>query len=354
MSGERSTGEPSADGTEGGDPDTHVLVLAAPSYDRELLLEALEPRYSVEATVDVDRLDEPFDCCLLDEAAFRRLVDAGATEPAASDDPFRPYVLLLDPESALADRASVWDHVDDVVTLPVSTVELTTRVGNLIDHRRSEQRTAERARTIQRQNDRLEEFASIVSHDLRNPLNVAEGHLSGARERSSDEALDEVAWAHDRMRRLIEDVLAVAREGAAATEPEPVDLATAAGECWRGVDTGAATLVVDTERTIEADPDGLGQLLGNLFRNAVEHGGADVTVTVGDLDDGFYVADDGPGIPAEDLERVFETGFTTNDDGTGLGLEIVRRTAGAHDWTVSAAEADGGGARFAVRGVDAP
>jgi signal transduction histidine kinase len=98
----------------------------------------------------------------------------------------------------------------------------------------------------------------------------------------------------------------------------------------------------------------LSQLLENLFRNAVEHGGDDVTVNVGSLPGGFYVADDGPGIPAADRESVFEPGFTTNDDGTGFGLEIVEAVASAHGWDVrvtDAAEGEGG-ARFEFTGVD--
>ena len=86
--------------------------------------------------------------------------------------------------------------------------------------------------------------------------------------------------------------------------------------------------------------------------DTAEHGGADVTVTVGALDDGFYVADDGHGIPESMRETVFEAGYSTAEDGTGFGLRIVERVADAHGWTVDAAESEGGGARFEVRGVE--
>jgi signal transduction histidine kinase len=84
----------------------------------------------------------------------------------------------------------------------------------------------------------------------------------------------------------------------------------------------------------------------------VEHAGEDVTVTVGDLDGGFYVADDGPGIPESDRERVFETGYSTSDGGTGFGLEIVATVATAHGWDVRVTDAADGGARFEFTGVD--
>jgi signal transduction histidine kinase len=64
------------------------------------------------------------------------------------------------------------------------------------------------------------------------------------------------------------------------------------------------------------------------------------------------VADDGPGIPPERRDLVFEHGFTDSPDGTGFGLAIVRSIVEAHGWTVSVTESETGGARFEVRGVD--
>jgi signal transduction histidine kinase len=94
--------------------------------------------------------------------------------------------------------------------------------------------------------------------------------------------------------------------------------------------------------------------LENLFRNSVDHGGVDVTITVGALDggDGFYVADDGEGIPEAEREKVFDTGYTTTSDGTGFGLNIVAEIAEAHGWAVEAVEAADGGARFEFTGVE--
>jgi signal transduction histidine kinase len=139
---------------------------------------------------------------------------------------------------------------------------------------------------------------------------------------------------------------------------------------------------VAADRKLAADPDRLASLLENLFRNSVEHGstgsrpqaddsvehgstgsrpraGDEVTdadravaVEVGALPDGFYVADDGPGVPEDRRDRVFERGYSTTREGTGFGLSIVEEIAAAHGWTVAATEADGGGARFEVTGVD--
>ncbi|MFW5919849.1 MAG: sensor histidine kinase, partial [Halanaeroarchaeum sp.] len=125
-------------------------------------------------------------------------------------------------------------------------------------------------------------------------------------------------------------------------------------ECWRTVETVDADLEVETTTILSADGDRVRRALENLFRNAVEHGGDEVTITVGDLDEeGFYVADDGPGIPPDDRGDVFDPGHTSNETGTGFGLAIVQEIAQAHGWSISATESESGGARFEITGVDA-
>ncbi|KDS90388.2 HTR-like protein [Halorubrum saccharovorum] len=154
------------------------------------------------------------------------------------------------------------------------------------------------------------------------------------------------------METLIDDLLTLARDGEGVEETERVSLGEFAETCWDGVETAGASLRVETDRAILADRSRLRQLFENLLRNAIEHASEDVTVTVGDLDGGFYVADDGSGIPENDRERVFETGYSTNEDGTGFGLEIVETVAEAHGWDVRVTDAAGGGARFEFTGVD--
>jgi len=241
---------------------------------------------------------------------------------------------------------------------------LVAHTARTIDRIEYENELEARQRTLERQNDRLEKFVDVVSHDLRNPLSVAMGELELARETGDDAHLDAVAVEHDRMAELIEDLLTLARDGRPVQSRESVAVADCARTSWRHVDTADASLVVDATTTVDADRGRLGRLFENLFRNAVEHGStrdtdadggrADAggaTVTVGDLSDGggFYVADDGPGIPASDREDVFERGYSTRESGTGFGLAIVREIADAHDWTASVATAESGGARFEIR-----
>jgi len=204
---------------------------------------------------------------------------------------------------------------------------------------------------LKRERNRLEEFASIVSHDLRNPLNVAQGHLQLARKDCESEHLDAITRAHERMGTLINDLLTLARQGEQVTDTEAIDLATLTENCWRNVATAEATLTTDVSRAIKADKARLQQLLENLIRNAIDHGGPDVTVEVGDLEDGFYVADDGPGIPEENREQVFKSAYSTVQDNTGFGLAIVTEIVDAHGWDVTITESASGGAQFTITGV---
>jgi PAS domain S-box-containing protein len=212
----------------------------------------------------------------------------------------------------------------------------------------------ETERRLKRQNERLDKFASVVSHDLRNPLNVAELRLDLAQREFDSEDLDQVERAHDRMRTLVENVLALARKGDTVEDPDVVDIQRVAETCWQTTDTDEATLVLETEGTVRAEETRLRSLFENLFRNAVEHAGGNATITVGELEDGhgIYVADDGPGIAEHVRDNLFEFGATSEDDGTGFGLAIVREIVEAHGWEVVATDGDDGGARFEITGVE--
>ncbi|WP_324759829.1 sensor histidine kinase [Haloarcula montana] len=198
------------------------------------------------------------------------------------------------------------------------------------------------------QNERLEEFTGIVSHDLRNPLQVVDGKIELARQTGDLSHLDDASDAVDRMETMLEELLHLAREGQTIDEKAEVDLESACRAAWGVVGTETATLVVETDTTVVADGTRLRQVFENLFRNAVEHGGEDVTVTVGSFDGGFYVADDGPGIPEGARGDIFELGVTSESDGTGFGLAIVERIVEAHGWTIDYTDSEDGGARFEV------
>ena len=255
-----------------------------------------------------------------------------------------------------------------------------------------------RERQLERQNERLDRFTSVVSHDLRNPLNVAVGRAELARQECDSDHLAAVETAHARMHTLIGDLLQLARDGKPVAEPDVVDLSGVVDTCWAGVETADAQLRNEASRRIEADRDRLQQVFENLFRNAVEHGstgsrsdprgnvvergstsnrtgsgdnvehgstgsraqpddaieyGADaVTITVGEFDGGIYIEDDGAGIHADDREAVFEAGYSGSAGGTGFGLSIVAEIVEAHGWDLRVTDGTDGGARFEITGIE--
>jgi PAS domain S-box-containing protein len=198
---------------------------------------------------------------------------------------------------------------------------------------------------------RLEQVASVLSHDLRNPLSVASGSVQLAIEDDTTEPLSSARTALQRMDDIIDDALAMTGIADTTETVDPTDLEAAAEQAWETVDTDAAELVVGDVGTVQADADGLRRLLENTFDNAVTHGDAEV-VTVEATADGFAVADDGTGIPADERAAVLEMGYSTKPEGTGLGLAIVEAVADAHGWSLSVEESDEGGARVVVGGVE--
>ncbi|MFU1781992.1 sensor histidine kinase [Haloarcula japonica] len=223
-----------------------------------------------------------------------------------------------------------------------------------------------RREAIEQRNERLNEFAAVVAHDLRNPLNVASGQLELERMDRDSEHLETAATAMNRMETLIDRTLTLARSGHVISDTEAVALGELVDSCWEAVPTADATLENEVTAVIDADPDRLRHLFENLFRNAVEHGptsgrpeadnnldhgSTDLTVRVGEMAGGFYVADNGSGIPPEKRDVVLDDGYTTTDGEGGLGLAIVQRIVEAHGWEIDVTESDDGGTRFEITDI---
>lgn len=238
-------------------------------------------------------------------------------------------------------RSIAINRLDDpmIEGIPVTSIDITDRKSH--------------EEELKRQNERLEEFVGVVSHDLRNPLNVATGHLSLVAEECDSDSLDAIDRALTRMNQLISELLTLARSGETVSDPEHISLTTIAHRAWNTVETLDANINVETQTKVSADPNRIQQLFENLFRNAVEHGGNDVSVTVGDMhnQNGFFVEDTGPGIPLDEREKVFESGYTTVESGAGFGLSIVDQIVQAHGWNIEITESDIGGARFEITGI---
>ncbi|WP_336002519.1 PAS domain S-box protein [Halorientalis halophila] len=207
-------------------------------------------------------------------------------------------------------------------------------------------------RELERQTERLEELIGAVSHDLRNPLNVISGRIELAREvEDGAEHFEAVKRSTARMETLIDDLVTLARKGKTVRQTESVDLGPLVEAVWAELETADATLAAETDRRLDADEGRLRRLLEQALENAVVHGGESVSITVGDVADGFYVEDDGPGIPADDRERLLEYGETTEHDASGLGLALIRRIGEAHGWSVAITDGTSGGTRIEITGL---
>ena len=282
-----------------------------------------------------------------------------------------------------ADTGAVQSAIDGVIETPDSPQRFTFRMRNaagewryfqsvcenhlddpfvggiIVSSRDITEREKQRAK-IQEQNERLDKFASVVSHDLRNPLNVAQGRLEFCDD-SDGEHLSAIERSLDRMEAMIDDLLTMARAGETVEDTDPVALADAVRDAWEHAESSdcECELLVPEGMTVEADRDRLLHVFENLFRNAAEHNTTPLTVRVGSLDtanddsgQGFFIEDDGSGIPEDDRETVFEHGYSTSNDGTGFGLSIVEDIVEAHGWEVRVTESPEGGARYEITGVE--
>ena len=236
------------------------------------------------------------------------------------------------------------DHVFRVHTVPIRDKDGEVFAGMQI----APDITSERQQTekLKNQNDKLKEFSSVISHDLRNPITTARGHLKMAEQKDDLSKLEDIEESLDRMEALIEDVLSLARSGLTIDDMEPVSLRSITRKAWSQVKSNGTDIEIGGEIVIEADGNRLRELLGNLFRNTIEHAETERRIRVGKCYDGFYIEDDGIGIPEDDREKIFETGHSTSEEGTGLGLAIVKQIAEAHGWTIDVSESSTGGTRF--------
>ncbi len=215
-----------------------------------------------------------------------------------------------------------------------------------------------------------EEFVANVSHELRTPLSLIKGYvetlLDGARDNPevAERFLKIIERNANRLDLLIQDLLAISalESGRMTLELQAVDLHALAEKVFSHLHTKAENKTVQLvnelpELTVNADANRLDQVLANLVDNAIKYGRADGRLVVGGnkLADGaleIFVRDDGPGIPAEALPRVFERFYrvdkarSRDQGGTGLGLAIVKHIVHAHGGEVRVASELGQGATF--------
>jgi len=215
------------------------------------------------------------------------------------------------------------------------------------------------------------DLVAITSHEMRTPLAAIRGFVDTLRRRRDtmddeqvEEFLEVIAAQTDRLSRLVDDLLVLAglEAGGIVVTLEPVLLVpfleSVVGEQPDGEGRVRLTVSAEAPATIDTDPLRLHQIVDNLLANALKYSSHDHPVSLSVAADGdavvLEVTDRGPGIPPEELPRIFEPYYRTAGgraaaDGAGLGLAITRRLAEALDGHLTATSAVGEGSTFRVR-----
>jgi signal transduction histidine kinase len=248
-------------------------------------------------------------------------------------------------EGDLSARATIGDAPPELAALANAFDEMAIRLEELIETQRA--------------------FVADASHQLRTPLTALRLRLENLEAQATGEEADDIADVvveAERLSRMVDQLLELSRAGSAGTvEIDVVDVAEQRLRLWEGVafERGVSLeLDADTKKPCSAAmiPDGLEQVLDNLLDNAIRYSprGGSVIVSVRSEPDGsceVAVTDNGPGVPAEDLPRLFDRFWRGESDqpGTGLGLAIVAHLVSRAGGNVSASPTPGGGLTITVR-----
>jgi len=247
------------------------------------------------------------------------------------------------------------DNKDNRIEIEVKSSPLKDSFGEIIGIvgvARDVTKQNEYKRKLKRKNKKLDEFAKIISHDIRNPLSIAKGHLDlYINENETDSSLEKTHNAINRIENILDEVLEITTTDSATLEKKHVNIQYIVNNCWENIDTKDADIHIGTNTIIPLNEKLASRLFENIFKNSIKHGGKDVKIKIGAIDSGFYIEDDGKGIPSENRNKIFNSAYTTSSSGKGLGLTIVEHVCDAHEWDINVKESESGGARFEITNV---
>ncbi len=323
---------------------TDRTFLAVRTFGREKLLNELE-----EAIILLDYNGNVRDANDSAVALFPQLADDTNT-------PIREAVPTL-ADTIPADEGHVVSLDGDGQTYYlVSTPELTsgeTTIGHAVvlsDVTRVERQR----RKLEHQRTQLDDVAEAVTHELRNTVNViqghldlAQGHLDSRSDATTIERIETASAMTDRMTDVVADLTTLARYGRSVETTETVSLGTVVDRAWAAADTDGLELDCQALATVEGDPARLERLFANVFRFAAHNGAR--TVSVEQSGDTIVVTGDGDPLCDVDAEAAFGYGEAVPDAESGLLLPIVRTLAEAHDWSVTLDSDYADGLRLCVR-----
>src|SRR5215471_15283124 len=338
-----------------------IILMIAGKEDRHLLNAFLSAYHSVGEHQLSEPLDEPFDLCIVDMVSLGRVKAELEARRDEEQPGILPVLLVSQRREVWTQIPNLWQLVDESITLPVSKVELQSRVEILLRARRI-------SLELKLRNEDLEAFIQAMSHDLRASVRAvtmfAEAVAASDGSRLSQEGkqdLERISWAAQEMRELIDSLLNFSRLGRGEVRYEPLDLRAYINMCLRNLqgeirNRHATIKVLGKPRTIQADPTLLKIALTNLLSNAIKFVPAgvqpEITVSASIKEDlcRIVIDDNGIGISEENQQRIFlpfARIYSEQDfPGIGLGLPSVRKAVELMGGRVGVESKLGRGSRF--------
>ena len=347
---------------------SRILLLLDQKENRALLAGELSLSHELVQAEDDAALDGDFDLCVVDGRALDRLWERVQGRKEAEQPVFLPVLLVTSRPGVKMITRHLWRSVDELIITPIEKPELRARVEILLRARGLSLELGQRADEAERATHVRDDVLAVVSHDLRNPLNLVFTSssflldIAGDLPQTHREQLGMIRRAAGQMNRLIQDLLEVSSVEAGhfpmELRAEPVEplvreactLLEHAAES-RSIrlecrfDEAAPLVHADRERVLQV----LGNLLGNAVKFTPEGGQVQIRAERVDGFVRFAVADTGAGIAEEELAHVFDRFWQarrSRDGGAGLGLAIARGIVLAHGGEMWAESALGRGSTF--------
>lgn len=326
----------------GGDV-AEILLLIDHDENRRMLADALSGTYEVVTSSTDAGVDGEHDLIVVDGRALDRHREGLSLRKRQDEPVFLPVLLISSRPDVSSASHVLWQVVDDVVTTPVGKAELQARVAQLLRSRRL-------SLALKSRNEDLQMFIQALGHDLRAPARYAGGFAQALREDYGDALdqqghhyLDRIDGALRRIRDFLDLLLEYGRLGHAQTVPRPVLLEDSVQLALMHLESSISMAEAEVQfdgpcPIVWGDPELLDLVIDNLLSNAIKFAAPGVrpkiTISTGIADGMAWleVTDNGIGIPADALDRIFEPLIRLHGEesyaGKGLGLAIARRAVG--------------------------
>jgi signal transduction histidine kinase len=347
---------------------SRILLLLDRKENQQLLAAELDTLNEVVVGRDDDALRGDFDLCILDGSALDRLWEPVRRRKEQEQPCYLPVLLVTSRPNVKMITRHLWRSIDELIITPIEKPELAARVQVLLRARYLSLELHDRAAAAEEATRVRDELMAMVSHDLRNPLNVVLSHASllldqsvgvGERHRAQLEAIHRAVGQMTRLTRDLLDLSAL-ESGQLRISPQPESPAALVKSACAQHEVAAAARSVSLQGEapadapqVAADRDRIDQLFGNLIGNALRFtpAGGRILVTARPVADGvrFAVTDSGRGISDDDLPHVFDRfwqGKRSEGGGAGLGLAIASRIVEAHGGRIGVESETGEGSTF--------